>query len=292
MVGMRWNDWNRMPTRSRRKSAKPSSSSPPRSMPSTTTRPAGRPLDAADDREQAGLAGARRAHHAHSSSRPRRGGRRRAGWSRHLPNSEGSDGRRKARSSGGTRSTQRQVRQTRWSAGRRRSKAAVLAVACWCLAACPGRRVQARRARRFADRRLRGRRAGEAFPARLELALAKLGAPCEVLDAGVSGDTSAGGAARIDWVLGDRPTHLLVELGGNDALRALPVGQLRGNLEQIIRTAKAREVPVYAGRDAGTAQSRPRLWRSLQGGLLGSRRRIRAFRSIPSSWMERYWRTD
>ena len=42
---------------------------------------------------------------------------------------------------------------------------------------------------------------------------------CTVLNAGVSGDTSAGGLARLDWVLADQPTHLLVELGGNDALR-------------------------------------------------------------------------
>ncbi len=86
--------------------------------------------------------------------------------------------------------------------------------------------------------------AGDAFPARLETALAERGAPCEVIDAGVSGDTSAGGAARVEWVLGDRPTHLMVELGGNDALRALPVGQLRANLELIIRKAQERGVPV------------------------------------------------
>ena len=72
--------------------------------------------------------------------------------------------------------------------------------------------------------------AADAFPARLKEALRKAGQPCEVLDAGVSGDTTAGGLARLDWVLGDKPTHLLIELGGNDALRALPVEQLRANL--------------------------------------------------------------
>jgi acyl-CoA thioesterase-1 len=85
---------------------------------------------------------------------------------------------------------------------------------------------------------------GEAFPVRLEAALREAGKPCAVLDAGVSGDTSAGGAARLDWVLADQPTHLLVELGGNDALRALPVDQLRANLDRIIRTAKGRGVEV------------------------------------------------
>jgi acyl-CoA thioesterase-1 len=85
---------------------------------------------------------------------------------------------------------------------------------------------------------------GEGFPARLEQALQARGVDCAVVDAGVSGDTSAGGAARIDWVLADQPTHLLVELGGNDALRALPVDQLEANLDQIIRTAKERDVEV------------------------------------------------
>ena len=65
-----------------------------------------------------------------------------------------------------------------------------------------------------------------------------------MLNAGVSGDTSAGGAARLDWVLADQPTHLLVELGGNDALRGLPVEQLRANLDHIVAGAKARGVEV------------------------------------------------
>lgn len=89
-----------------------------------------------------------------------------------------------------------------------------------------------------------GVRAGASFPARLKEALDGQGVGCEVIDAGVSGDTSAGGAARLDWVLADQPTHLLVELGGNDALRALPVDQLRRNLDDIVRRAKARGVRV------------------------------------------------
>jgi acyl-CoA thioesterase-1 len=85
---------------------------------------------------------------------------------------------------------------------------------------------------------------GTAFPVRLERALRAHGTDCAVVNAGVSGDTSAGGAARVEWVLADRPSHLLVELGGNDALRALPVEQLEANLDRIIRTAKERGVEV------------------------------------------------
>jgi acyl-CoA thioesterase-1 len=55
---------------------------------------------------------------------------------------------------------------------------------------------------------------------------------------------SAGGDARLDWVLADKPTHLLVELGGNDALRALPVDQLRRNLDDIVTRAQAAGVKV------------------------------------------------
>ena len=82
------------------------------------------------------------------------------------------------------------------------------------------------------------------FPARLREALAGENVACEVLDAGVSGDTTAGGAARLDWVLADKPTHLLVELGGNDGLRGLPVEELRRNLESIISRAQAAGVSV------------------------------------------------
>jgi acyl-CoA thioesterase-1 len=84
----------------------------------------------------------------------------------------------------------------------------------------------------------------DAFPARLEAALRSRGFSCAIVDAGVSGDTSAGGAARVGWVLADRPSHLLVELGGNDALRALPPEELEANLERIVAAARARGVAV------------------------------------------------
>ena len=85
----------------------------------------------------------------------------------------------------------------------------------------------------------------QAFPSRLAAALEAEGYACEVLNAGVSGDTSAGGRARLAWVLADEPTHLVVELGGNDALRALPVEQLKANLAAIVREAQAAGVEVY-----------------------------------------------
>jgi acyl-CoA thioesterase I len=84
----------------------------------------------------------------------------------------------------------------------------------------------------------------DGFPARLQRRLRETGNDCEVLDAGVGGDTSAGGLARLDWMLADAPTHVIVELGGNDALRALPPGQMAGNLDAIVGRLRAEGVAV------------------------------------------------
>ncbi len=84
----------------------------------------------------------------------------------------------------------------------------------------------------------------QGFPAQLERALRDQGHDCDVLDAGVSGDTTAGGLARLDWVLADQPSHVIVELGANDGLRALPTDQMRDNLDRIISRLKKRDLPV------------------------------------------------
>lgn len=89
-----------------------------------------------------------------------------------------------------------------------------------------------------------GLRAAEAFPARLEAELRGLGAAAEVANAGVSGDTSAGGLARLDWVLADAPDALVVALGGNDALRGLDPAAMEANLSAIVERAQAAGVRV------------------------------------------------
>jgi acyl-CoA thioesterase-1 len=73
-----------------------------------------------------------------------------------------------------------------------------------------------------------------AFPVKLEAALKKMGANVKVLNAGVSGDTTAGGRARLDWTLADEPTHVIVELGANDALRGIDPAMTRENLDAIV----------------------------------------------------------
>ncbi len=82
--------------------------------------------------------------------------------------------------------------------------------------------------------------AGEdAFPGRLEKALSEKGYRVRVVNAGVSGDTSAGGAARIGWSLADQPDLVILELGANDALRGLDPEQTRTNLATIITQSRA-----------------------------------------------------
>jgi acyl-CoA thioesterase-1 len=84
----------------------------------------------------------------------------------------------------------------------------------------------------------------DGFPAQLERKLQEQGYACAVLDYGVSGDTSAGGLARLDWTLADRPSHVILELGGNDGLRGLPPEQMADNLDQIVARLQAEQIPV------------------------------------------------
>jgi acyl-CoA thioesterase-1 len=80
--------------------------------------------------------------------------------------------------------------------------------------------------------------ADQTFPAVLEQRLADEGLPIDMVNAGVSGDTSKGGLNRLPWLLRQHPDVLVVCLGGNDGLRGQPVANLRNNLEQIIRLAR------------------------------------------------------
>jgi acyl-CoA thioesterase-1 len=74
----------------------------------------------------------------------------------------------------------------------------------------------------------------DGFEAQLGDALRKNGFDVTILDGGVSGDTSAGGKARIDWALADKPDAAVVELGGNDGLRGLPPSEMQANLTFIL----------------------------------------------------------
>lgn len=86
--------------------------------------------------------------------------------------------------------------------------------------------------------------AAQGFTAKLDAALKAKGIAATVINGGVSGDTSAGGLGRIDWMLADKPTHAIVELGANDGLRGLDAGQMEKNLDAVLTKLKAAGVKV------------------------------------------------
>jgi len=89
------------------------------------------------------------------------------------------------------------------------------------------------------------------YPSLLAERLKQEGLNYEVVNAGVSGDTSAGGLSRLDWALSGDVRILIVALGGNDGLRGLPVDELKQNLATIIERAQTRHITVVlAGMEA------------------------------------------
>ena len=85
---------------------------------------------------------------------------------------------------------------------------------------------------------------GQALPVRLEAALRARGHDIRIIDAGVSGDTTAGGRARLDWALADRPQAVIVALGGNDGLRGIEPRSTEANLAAILDALAARGLPA------------------------------------------------
>ena len=91
----------------------------------------------------------------------------------------------------------------------------------------------------------------EAYPAVLQERLRAKGLDYQVINFGVSGDTSAGGLSRLDWALEGDVYVLVIALGANDGLRGLPVSQLKNNLARVIERAQAQGIAVVlAGMEA------------------------------------------
>lgn len=84
----------------------------------------------------------------------------------------------------------------------------------------------------------------DAFPSQLQEAMRAAGYDVRVINAGVSGDTTAGGLSRLEWALSDKPHIVLVELGGNDALRGLPPAETYANLDAILARLENRDISV------------------------------------------------
>lgn len=86
--------------------------------------------------------------------------------------------------------------------------------------------------------------AKDSFPAQLEAALRAKGHDIKVINGGVSGDTTAGGLARLDWLMAETPDFAIVALGANDGLRALDPARSKESLDAIIKKLKGKGVPV------------------------------------------------
>jgi acyl-CoA thioesterase-1 len=93
--------------------------------------------------------------------------------------------------------------------------------------------------------------ADEAYPALLQDRIDSAGLGYQVVNAGVSGDTTAGGLRRLNWVLSPDARVLVVALGANDGLRGLPVSEMKRNLATIVSTARKQGIKVLlAGMEA------------------------------------------
>jgi acyl-CoA thioesterase I len=126
-------------------------------------------------------------------------------------------------------------------------KLAVLAVP---IMAAPAQAEGELRILAFGDSLTAGYGLGESdgFPARLQAALAAKGIAARVINGGVSGDTSAGGLARLDWALADDPDIVIVELGANDGLRGLDPAKTQENLDAILkRLAEQQRAVLLTG---------------------------------------------
>jgi acyl-CoA thioesterase-1 len=86
--------------------------------------------------------------------------------------------------------------------------------------------------------------AQEAFPAKLQKALQAKGIAVDMINAGVSGDTSSGGRDRLDWSVAEGTEGVIIELGANDALRGIDPDLTRTALTDIVARLKARNIPV------------------------------------------------
>ncbi|HEY2801103.1 MAG TPA: arylesterase [Chthoniobacterales bacterium] len=90
----------------------------------------------------------------------------------------------------------------------------------------------------------RGVEQAQAFPALIQEKIRAQHLPYDVINAGLSGDTTAGGLSRLDWILQKPIDVLVLELGANDGLRGLPIPAMKQNLQEIMDRVKAKNPPV------------------------------------------------
>jgi len=129
---------------------------------------------------------------------------------------------------------------------------------------------------------------GTEFTVQLQKALKQAGIDAVITNAGVSGDTSAGGLARLDWSLADHPGAVILELGSNDMLRGIAPAETEKNLRAILTRLKAARVKVLL-----TGMQASAIWAPIMSGSstasIRGWPRITICYSIPSSWTA--WRS-
>ena len=115
----------------------------------------------------------------------------------------------------------------------------------------------------------------QAYPALLQEKLEQDGYAWEVVNAGVSGDTSAAGLQRLDWALQQNDVRILIlELGANDGLRGLPVDEMKKNLAEIIERARDRRIAVLLAGMEAPPNYGPEYAELVPSGLSGSGARL------------------
>ena len=84
----------------------------------------------------------------------------------------------------------------------------------------------------------------ESFPSLIQQKIDSLGLSYQVINAGLSGETTSGGKGRVNWVLNQKPDVFVLELGANDGLRGIPLDETRSNLQEIIDAVKEKNAEV------------------------------------------------
>lgn len=110
--------------------------------------------------------------------------------------------------------------------------------------------------------------ASQSYPAQLQTILDAKGYKYEVVNAGVSGDTTAGGLRRLDWSLEEDVEFMILELGANDILRGQPAEQMKQNLFEMIRRAKERGVVVLLAQMEAPTNSGPEYRKEVHAAFL------------------------
>ena len=119
-----------------------------------------------------------------------------------------------------------------------------------------------------------GVKTNDSFAAQLQMALRAKGHKVEIVNAGVSGDTTAGGLERLDWSLQPKPDGVILELGANDALRGIDPKETRANLDKMLAVLKSKDIDVLLAGMKSPSNWGPEYANAVRRNLSRSRRQV------------------